>query len=283
MTTPGPHRLAIIAGNGDLPRRLAIECARKGDLCAVVVFGPEVPDWATAYPLINAAFERLGALFDDLRSNGCASVIFAGGLIRPHLDPEKFDAKTLEIAPRLLPLIGRGDDATLGAVTQIFEDEGFGVIAAQDILGGLVAGQGVLGNIVPQAADLVDIGRAAEIVAAIGRVDVGQGAVVAQGLCLGVESLQGTDRMLEFVARTAAPLRPDPKGAKGVLFKGPKPAQDRRVDLPAIGPVTIENAHAAGLGGVAVAAGGVLLIDGEQIIARANDLGLFLFGLAPKG
>ena len=106
---------------------------------------------------------------------------------------------------------------------------------------------------------------------------------MAQGLCMGVESLQGTDRMLEFVAQTAAPLRPDPDGAKGVLFKGAKPAQDRRVDLPAIGPQTVKNARAAGLAGLALEAGGVLLIDGAAVVAAADEAGLFVFGLASRG
>ena len=112
---------------------------------------------------------------------------------------------------------------------------------------------------------------------ALGAVDVGQGAVVAQGLCLGVEALPGTDAMLDFVAHTGATLRPDPKGARGLLYKAPKPGQDRRVDLPAIGPATVAQAAAAGLAGIAWAAGGVLLLDRAATIAAAQESGLFLW------
>ena len=161
MTEPGPQKIAIIAGNGGLPRILAAECARRGQLCAVVVFAARAPDWAASYPVIHAAFEQLGALFGSLEKAGCQNVIFAGGLVRPHFDPGKFDAKTLEIAPRLLPFIGRGDDVTLAAVTRIFEDEGLGVVAAQDILGHLLAREGALGQISSSSAALAEIRRAA--------------------------------------------------------------------------------------------------------------------------
>ncbi|MBL3554656.1 LpxI family protein, partial [Rhodovulum sulfidophilum] len=123
--------------------------------------------------------------------------------------------------------------------------------------------------------------RAAAIVAALGASDLGQGAVVAQGLCLAVETLPGTDAMLAWVADVAGACRPDPKGAKGVLCKAPKPSQDRRVDLPAIGPATVEAAHRAGLAGIAVEAGGVLVLEPEETLARADALGLFLWVREP--
>ena len=121
--------------------------------------------------------------------------------------------------------------------------------------------------------------RAAEIVAALGAVDVGQGAVVAQGLCLAVESLPGTDAMLAWVAQTAR--RPNPAGAKGVFYKAPKPGQDRRIDLPALGPQTVARAAAAGLAGIVWQAGGVILLDRDDMIAGAQAHGLFLWSREP--
>ena len=144
-------------------------------------------------------------------------------------------------------------------VAGIFEAEGFAVRAPHEILTDLVAPAGVLTRTEPGTADRRDAERAAHIVAALGAADVGQAAVVAGGICLGLESIQGTDSLLEFVARTAAEVRP--AGARGVLFKGPKPGQDRRMDLPAIGPGTIEGAAAAGLAGVVVEADGVMILE----------------------
>ncbi len=81
--------------------------------------------------------------------------------------------------------------------------------------------------------------------------------------------------MLDFVAGTAAPVRP--AGARGVLFKGPKPGQDRRMDLPAIGPGTIEGAARAGLAGVVIEAGGVMILNPGAAVAAADAAGLFIW------
>ncbi|NOX73980.1 MAG: LpxI family protein [Alphaproteobacteria bacterium] len=270
--------LAIIAGRGNLPQMLAVECARIGRPHVVVRIAGMALDWVEDQTLIEAEFERFGALFDALKAVNCPSVVFAGGVDRPNLDMTRLDARTQAILPVLAAKMAGGDGGTLQAVADIFEAEGFVIEAAHEVLAGLLAVAGVLGAIAPTEADLADITRAAEITTALGVVDVGQGAVAAQGLCLGVESLQGTDAMLGFVARSQD-LRPDPAGGRGVLFKGAKPGQDRRMDLPVIGPDTLENAAKAGLGGVAVRAGQVLILERDKTIAAANRLGLFLYGL----
>ncbi len=112
-------------------------------------------------------------------------------------------------------------------------------------------------------------------------VDVGQAAVVAQGLCLGIEALPGTDALLDFVAATGGRLRPDPNGARGLLYKAPKPGQDLRADMPSVGPETVRRAAAAGLGGIAWAAGGVLVLERDETIAQAQAAGLFLWSREP--
>jgi DUF1009 family protein len=105
---------------------------------------------------------------------------------------------------------------------------------------------------------------------------VGQGAVVAQGLCLGVEALPGTDALLAQVAGIGA-LRPDPARGRGLIYKATKPGQDRRIDLPTIGPETLRAAAAAGLGGVAFEAGSVICLDLDRMQRLASELGLFLW------
>jgi DUF1009 family protein len=136
-------------------------------------------------------------------------------------------------------------------------------------------GAGVLaGTVSPR--DAADAERAAAIVAALGAVDVGQGAVVAQGLCLGVEALPGTDALLAQVAGIGA-LRPDPERGRGVFYKAMKLEQDRRIDLPTIGPDTLRAAAEAGLGGIAFQAGSVICLDLDEMRRLAAELGLFLW------
>ncbi len=280
MTNPTQTGLAIVAGQGALPGRIAERCAQLGRKYQIVRMRGQAPGGDEEPSPIIAEFERLGALFAAIRAAGCGEVVFAGAMTRPDLDPARFDAETARLAPRLIPDIGSGDDRTLRAIASIFEVAGFGVVAAHALLPELLATAGTMGQLAPTAADLADTERAAVIVAALGAADIGQGAVVAQGLCLGAETLQGTDAMLAFVGTTPRTLWPDPTGARGVLFKAPKPGQDQRMDLPAIGPATIRNAFDAGLGGVAVQAGGVLMLDRAATIDVADRLGLFVFGLS---
>lgn len=270
--------IAIIAGRGALPRLIAQDCARRGRSYRVVAFEGVALDWTAGEPVIAAVFEKPGRLFADLRAAGCGVVTFAGAISRPELNPLRFDLKMLRLAPKLMAGVKTGDDATLRLVAGIFEAEGLALRAPQEVLADLLAPAGVLSRAQPSEADRADAGRAAEIVAALGAADVGQGAVVAQGLCLGAETIQGTDAMLAFVGGTGAAHRPDPDGARGLLYKAPKPSQDWRADLPAIGPDTLRAAAAAGLAGVAVQAGGVLILERAAAIAAADAAGLFLWG-----
>lgn len=271
--------LGLIAGSGALPRLIAERRARQGAPYFVAAFEGHAPDWLADHPHVVLPFEKPGRLFKALRAAGVDTVAFAGGMARPKLSPLRFDMKAAALAKRIMPLIGQGDDALLRALAETFEAEGFRVVGAQDLLGGLLAPEGSIAGPAPAEPDSADIDRARALAAMVGQADVGQGAVVAAGLCLGLETLQGTDAMLRFVAETQPARRPD--GARGVLYKGPKPGQDRRTDLPAIGPETARAAAAAGLSGIAVEAGGVLLLDRDALVAEAEAAGLFLWGVAP--
>ena len=107
----------------------------------------------------------------------------------------------------------------------------------------------------------------------MGAADVGQATVIQDGLVLGVEALEGTDALL---AR-CGPLRR--QGPGGVLVKLRKPGQERRADLPTIGVATVEAAAQAGLRGIAVEAGGTLVVDAPAVTDAADRAGLFLIGM----
>lgn len=234
-------------------------------------FAPEglVPD-------LSFRVERLVPFLRALEDRGVNRVVFAGAVQRPRLDPALLDPATAELLPRLMQAMAAGDDATLRAVIEVFEEFGFTVAGVEDVAPALLPGVGVLAGVVTER-DRVDAARAAAIVAALGAVDVGQGAVVAQGLCLGVEALPGTDALLESVAGLKPGLRPDPARGRGLFYKAAKPGQDRRIDLPTIGPGTLRAVSAAGLGGVAFEAGGVICLDLAEMNRLTEELGLFLW------
>ncbi len=274
----GNGALGVIAGSGDLPRLIAEDRRRRG--LGVFVIRPEGVEapWADAHPHLDTPFEKAGRLLRALRDAGCDKVCFAGAMTRPKINPLRLDFKAVQLAAKALRLLRKGDDEMLRGFAAMIEAEGFAVVAAHEQLEGLLAPAGAVGRLSPGPRDLEDIARAARIVRALGAVDVGQGAVVAGGQCLGVEAIAGTDALLAQVAELPDALRPDGRPS-GALFKAPKPGQDWRVDMPAIGPETIRRAHAAGLSGVALRAGGVLLLGREETAAEADRLGLFVWGL----
>ena len=260
-------RTAIIAGQGGLAQAVAARL-RDPVVAALEGFAPPIPHQ-------TFRLERLVPFFDWLAGQGVERVTFAGAVRRPRLDPEAFDPRTASLVPRILGAMQSGDDAALREVIALFEEAGFTVAGTAEICPDLVPGPGVLVG-EPTAADIADADRAAQIVEGLGALDLGQGAVVAQGLCLAVETLPGTAAMLDFVA-AHRDMRPRPNGPRGVFWKAPKPGQDRRIDLPAIGPDTIGQVARAGLAGIAWQAGGVIMLEREAVMERARDAGVFLW------
>lgn len=257
------HR-AIIAGGGRLPELLL-----EAGPARVVSFAGVGTDLG-AQGTIAARFERLGGLFADLKAAGVSEVCFAGAMARPMLDPTALDDATKALLPRILRAMSRGDDALLREVAAIFEAEGLSVVGAHAVRPDLLAGEGCLaGDPLAEA----DVARARAVLDALGPLDVGQAAVAARGQVLGVETLQGTDAMLDFVARTAP-------GSRGILVKRPKPGQDLRFDMPAIGPGTVAAAAKAGLSGIEIAAGAVLVLDRDDVLSACAAHGISLWAAA---
>lgn len=269
--------VGVIAGRGQLPVHLCRSLAAQGRsvvLAEMEGFPADNPD---GLPVIAFRVEKLGALFKALHKTNVQELVFAGAVARPRLDPKKFDFKTMTLAPKFMTALKGGDDGTLRAVLTIFEGEGFRIRAAHELAPELLPGAGIPTQAQPSDRDRKDTARAARIVAALSAADVGQGAVVAQGLALAVEAAPGTDRMLAYVAESAGDCRPDPQGARGVFFKGPKPGQDRRVDLPVIGLQTVAAVADAGLAGLAIEADGVMVLDFPETVALADQRGVFLW------
>lgn len=262
---------AIIAGRGGLPAALVAAMAEVPLICALHGFPPDGVAVDHVFRI-----ERLVPFLRLLEDAGVGRVIFAGAVTRPRLDPALFDPETAGLVPQLLAAMQAGDDAALRGVIAIFEAAGLAVVGVPEVAPLLVPGAGVLCG-APSPRDSLDGARAAAIVAALGAVDVGQGAVVVQGLCLGVEVLTGTDAMLAGVAAMPGALRPDPALGRGVFYKAAKPGQDRRVDLPTLGVATVQRVAAAGLGGIVWQAGAVICLDLAAMQAEAQAQGLFLW------
>jgi DUF1009 family protein len=208
-----------------------------------------------------------------LHEAGVRELVLAGRVRRPALAELRPDARTAKVLAKAgLSFLG-GDNAVIKTVVKELEDEGFRVVAPETLIAALIAPEGVLGRHAPDETARDDIARGLSVVRALGALDVGQAAVVQQGIVLGVEAVEGTDALIERAARLKR------NGPGGVLVKAAKPGQERRVDLPAIGAETVVRAAAAGLRGVAVEAGGALVIGRAAVVRAADDAGLFVVGV----
>ncbi|MCA3713862.1 LpxI family protein [Phenylobacterium sp.] len=275
-----PGRLGLFAGGGDLPLQIARHCVETGRPLFVVRLRGFADPSMDAFPGEVVGLAEVGRCIRVLKAAGCEAVCLAGNVARPDFAALKPDLRGMAMLPRLVLEARRGDDALLRAVLDEFRKEGFAIEGAHEVRSDLVLGAGVLGRHAPDAAHQADIRRALEIARRIGELDIGQGAVVCDGLVLAVEAQEGTDAMLRRVAEEVAPaLRGEAGRRRGVLAKAPKPIQETRVDLPTIGPATVRGAARAGLAGLVGEAGRTLVLDREDLVALADELGLFVLGV----
>lgn len=275
--------LGIIAGAGSFPLALARAATAQGRpvfaLLLKGIAGPELE----AYPHVWIGIGQFGAMVGQARKAGCRDLVLIGSLVRPNLWTTMPDLGGLRVLADLLRLYRGGDDHLLRGIAGIFEREGFRLLGAQDVAPELLIPEGPLGSLLPSEGDSEDIALALEAIAALGRFDVGQGMVIGGRRIVAVEGAEGTDGMLDRCASMQAAGRLKWPRGSGILVKAPKPYQDRRVDMPAIGPATVEKAAAAGLKGIAVVAGSTLVVDLQEVIRLADRHGLFVVGVTAGG
>lgn len=311
--------LAMIAGQGLLPSRLVAALAAAGRAHRVFALEGFAPE-GVGQAVVSFRLEELGSFISGLKAGGFEAVCLAGAVRRPEVEMGRVDAATAPLVARLGAAMAQGDDGTLREILAIFEEAGLQVVAAHEIAPALLPAPGVPTGEKPDEAAEADARRAEVVAEAMGRADVGQSCIVSGGQVLAVEAAGGTDWMIrslmrrpedarareaellnraslferaadwvaevaQFLASAKAsrlPERDPALPAGGLLFKAPKPGQDRRVDLPVIGPATVMLAAEADLAGIVVEAGGVMVLDYETCLAMADAVGLFLW-VRPRG
>ncbi len=275
-------KLAVLAGGGPLPAEVVGAARAAGREVFVLAFEGETdPTVVEDVPHQWVALGAVGGALRALHAAEAEDVVMIGPVRRPSLATMKLDWRGLQVLTRLglgLGLgAGFGDDRLFKAIVGELEGEGFRVIGADEVVDQLLAPEALLTQAAPDPAAARDIAHGIEVAMRLGELDVGQAVVVQQGLVLGVEAVEGTDQLL---ARCAS-LRRD--GPGGVLVKLKKPKQERRADLPTIGPGTVRAAAAAGLAGIAVHAGNCLIIERACVVEAADRVGLFVIGVGGRG
>lgn len=277
-------KLGLIAGGGGLPLALADHCRQTGRPYFVIRLRGFADAALNVHPGEVAGIAEIGRIVKLTRDAGCEALCFAGLVRRPDFSALKPDLRGLAWLPGAVLAARDGDEALLRFLMSQFEKEGFAIEGAHQVRGDLALPLGTLGALSPQDEHSVDIAKAMKIARDAGSLDIGQAAVVCDGLVLAVEAQEGTDALLRRVAELPAALRGAPGRRKGVLAKIAKPIQEERVDLPTIGLATVEGADKAGLAGIVGVAGKTLVIDRDAVSLAADAAGLFVAGLAsPPG
>ena len=274
-------KLGLIAGAGSLPLALAERCASASRPLYVLRLKSFADPAMQAFDGAEIGLAELGRAFDLLKRAGCDSVCFAGKVARPDFAALKPDFRGVLALPAAIAASRKGDDALLRFLLGEFEKEGFRVEGAHEVDAGLTLAPGPIGSVHPSADHVEDIDRAMDAARAIGALDIGQAAVSVGGVILAVEAQEGTDAMLERCAGLPETLRGSPGARRGVLAKAPKPIQEWRMDMPTMGVDTVERAAEAGLAGIVGEAGALLIVERARVIAAADRLGLFIYGVEP--
>ena len=281
VSQEGP--LALICGGGSLPLAIADSVSARGR--QVLLFplqGIARPEDYAQRPHTWVRIAKFGTLARAARAAGCHEMVLIGSLVRPAFWQVRFDLTTLKLLPRIAAAFRGGDDYLLSSGARLIEEQGFRVLGAHEVAPEILVPKGALARVQPSEGERADIALGFDYLHAAGPFDVGQAVAVAGRHVLAVEAAEGTDQMLERIAalRASGHIRASTVG--GVLVKAPKRGQDRRFDLPSIGPRTVEGAARAGLAGIAVVAGSTIVAEPERLIAAADRANIFVVGL-PAG
>jgi UDP-2,3-diacylglucosamine hydrolase len=277
--TPTDTPLGIICGSGTVPYAVADAVMHRGR--PVVLF--PLRGWADAtavetYSHHWIALGQFGRFCRLAHAERCRDLVLVGGLIRPSIMQLRLDWGTLMQMPIIARSFRGGDDHLLSGIGRMFENAGFRVIGAHEVAPEITMPVGALGRLRPDAAVEDDIAHGFALVAAMSAFDVGQAAVIAGRRVLAIEAAEGTDAMLDRITTMRESDRITLPAGVGVLVKAPKRRQDRRFDLPSIGPDTVTRAAQAGLAGIAVVARATIVAEPHRLVEVADRAGLFVVG-----
>ena len=285
MTIPTPEAegepLAILAAGGNIPFQVASAAQAAGRKVLVIGLEGEVDDRLKAFRLEVIKWGQFGRAEELITAHGARDVVLIGSVSkRPDFRNMGVDMRTLRLLPRIVKAMVGGDDTVLGNFIALLEEHGYRVIGAHEVAPGLVAEAGQLAGPKPAQAMLDDAGTAMAAAQAIGERDIGQAAVAVNRLVVAVEAAEGTDAMLDRVGELHAMGRVKWSGRAGVLAKCSKPQQDLRVDMPTIGPRTVAGVAKAGLAGIVIEAGRVMIAERDETLAAAKESGTFILAVA---
>ncbi|WP_025898996.1 LpxI family protein [Sneathiella glossodoripedis] len=272
LNEPAFKKIGLIAGRGNLPVELVARFDQTGQpFRLLLVEGEASPNDFSAYDHDVVPITKIGQFLRLLKKHECTHVMMAGPVNRPNFKNIFPDKDGFRLLRKIGTSFSKGDDGLLRAITEFVEKEGFKIVGAHEFDTALTSQLGTLGKVEPTEEQREDIVHGIRVAKALGQYDIGQAVVVRSGYVLAVEAAEGTSRMIERCGDFKWDNQP-----AGVLVKMAKTDQELRVDMPAIGALTVQSVAQAGLCGIAIEAEKTLLINRDEIISEADRLGIFV-------
>lgn len=266
------EKLAIFAGRGILPKILIENCQKNNRPFKLFLLESENYDIDySAFNPIKLPYGDVARFLEILHENQVKSIVFIGAVNKPNFQSIKVDKKGAILLAKILASKILGDDAVLKTVINFFEKEGFKILKIDELLDDIVAKKSVLTKIKPSAEDLEDIEIAKNVISRLSEFDIGQAVVVAQKQIIAVEAAEGTDNMIKRCGNLNIDYKSD-----AILVKMKKQRQSKKADLPVIGIDTIKNCKENNIKGIAIQAGVTLIINKDEVVKLADELGIFL-------
>ncbi len=266
--------IGLIAGGGRFPLLFA-ESARRAGHRVVAVAHKNETDPALAERVDALTWVKLGQIghvLEALKAGGATQSVMLGAITKKRFFADAMlDVTGLKVLARVAI---RSDDNLLRAFARFLEEEGVPITDPTPFLADRLAPEGVLGAQQPTDEELADARYGLELARGIGRLDLGQTVVVKGRVALAVEALEGTDACIRRGGELA-------RAGGFVVAKAVKPGQDRRFDLPAVGPDTVETIREAGGRVLAVEAGATLVMDLTRMVEKANRAKIVVLGVRP--
>ncbi len=273
-TTECIDSIAIMAGQGYLPRELYDTCVKRGIRVEVIRLDEKCPDKIfTDVKTHCMPVHAVSDIVNTIKSHNISHIAMAGYVKRASIPRLIFDIKGAKLLAKIIKQ-GFSDAALITAMLSFLENEGFTIVPPEEIATDIIASKGNMTTTVRiTKANMEDITAGVKSLKGMSQFDAGQALVIQNGLILGVEAVEGTDALVQRCGAIKQKF-----GTEPVLVKICKPHQDRRVDLPCIGDNTIENLKKCGIKGVAIQAGAAFIIHRKKAIeiAAANDI--FIYG-----
>ncbi|MBT4204113.1 UDP-2,3-diacylglucosamine diphosphatase LpxI [Hyphomicrobiales bacterium] len=266
-------QLAILAGRGLIPVKVADSAQKSGWKVFIVSLNGEADKALDKYPNIKINLTEVTKIIRTLKNKNIKDILMIGYVDRPYKWKRDIGLSLLLWAIKNRDFFRRGDASMCSKVVDFLEKKDFVVHGTHEIASELVLQESIISNVAPNKNNEKDIEYGFSVARMLGNLDIGQGIVVEDRRVLAIEAAEGTDMMLE---RVVAIKNRKKKSINGVFIKCLQEVQDNRIDMPTIGPVTIQKVYEAGLNGIAISAGGVIVYDYIEVCRLLNEYNIFL-------